>query len=140
VAEIERQNCDSLENMVRLGQNVRLIRQEFPTKFPAKLSKKDSKELEVLEKLVDAGAKVKINHRTHARLFIAHNPKLGEGRGLVVIGSFDFNSECYTKERYDAGIKTTHPDLVKSAVKLFEEIWSEPKSIYLEEFFEKRKD
>jgi len=127
---------DPIENMTKLGQNVRLIRQEFP----ARLSKKDKKELEVLEKLVKAGVKIKINHRTHARLFIAHSPELGEGRGLVVIGSFDFNSDCYSKDRYDAGIKTRHPDLVESAVKLFEEIWSEPKSISLEEFLEKRKD
>ena len=126
---------DSLENMTELGQNVRLIRQEFP----AKLSKKDRKELEVLKKLVNAGVKIKINHRTHARLFVAHTPELGEGRGLLVIGSFDFNSECYSKERYDAGIKTRHPDLVKSAVELFEQIWKEPESIPLEDFVKKRK-
>ena len=126
---------DSLENMIRLGQNVRLIRQEFP----AKLSKNDRKELEVLEKLVNAGVKIKINHRTHARLFIAHNPKLGEGRGLVVIGSFDFNSDCYGKERYDAGIKTRHPDLVKSSVELFDQIWNERESMSLEDFVKKGK-
>jgi len=28
-------------------------------------------------------------------------------------------------ERYDAGIKTSHPDLIESAVKFFEEIWNE---------------
>jgi len=126
---------DSLENMIKLGQNVRLICQEFPPK----LSKRDRKNLEVLKKLVGTGAKVKVNHRTHARLFIAHNPKLGEGRGLVVIGSFDFNSECYSKERYDAGIKTRHPDLVESSVELFDQIWNEPESISLEDFLRKRK-
>ena len=125
---------DSLENMMKLGQNVRLICQEFPPK----LSKRDRKNLEVLKKLVDAGAKIRINHRTHARFFIAYNPKLAELRGLLVIGSFDFNSECYSKERYDAGIKTRHPDLVKSTVKLFEQIWNEPESISLEDFIKKR--
>jgi hypothetical protein len=32
------------------------------------------------------------------------------------------------KERYDAGIKTTHPDLIQSALKLFEEIWNDTES------------
>jgi len=125
---------DSFENMMKLGQNVRLICQEFPPK----LSKRDRKNLEVLKKLVNAGAKIKINHRTHARFFIAYNPKLAELRGLLVIGSFDFNSECYGKERYDAGIKTRHPDLVKSAVELFDQIWNEPESTSLEDFMKNR--
>ena len=126
---------EPLESLITLGQNVRLICQEFPPK----LSKRDRKNLEVLKKLVKAGAKIKVNHRAHARLFVAYNPKLGEGRGLLVIGSFDFNFECYGKERYDAGIKTRHPDLVKSAVKLFEEMWTEPESMYLEDFVKKGK-
>ncbi len=36
--------------------------------------------------------------------------------GWVVIGSFDFNSDCIGRERYDCGIKTRHPDLIISAM------------------------
>ena len=45
--------------------------------------------------------------------------------GTLIIGSFDFNTECIGAERYDAGIKTSHPDLIKSAVNFFEGIWGE---------------
>lgn len=114
--------------------NVRLISPELPSRP----SKRDRKNLEVLKKLVNSGVKIRFNHRTHARLLIAYNPK-ADFNGLVIIGSFDFNSECIGKERYDAGIKTRHPDLVKSAVELFDQIWNEPESILLEDFIEKRK-
>jgi hypothetical protein len=49
------------------------------------------------------------------------------------MGSFDFNTEGMSKERYDAGIKTQNPDLVLSAVELFEQIWDEPESLPLNE-------
>jgi hypothetical protein len=43
------------------------------------------------------------------------------------------------KERYDAGIKTTHPDLVQSTLNLFEQIWNEPESLLLDNFIGKLK-
>jgi DNA repair photolyase len=51
-----------------------------------------------------------------------------------------FNTECMGKERYDAGIKTRHPDLVKSAIELFQQIWDERESMSLEDFIKKSKD
>lgn len=124
---------EKLEYLMNWNTNVRLISPELPSRA----SKRDRRNLEVLKKLVNTGVKIKFNHRTHARLLIAYNPK-ADYRGLVIIGSFDFNSECIGKERYDSGIKTRHPDLVKSAIKLFEQIWNEPESISLEEYIEKR--
>ena len=119
---------EALERIIKRweARKVRLICPEFPIK-----SKRDRKNLEVLRKLADAGAEIKFNSRLHARFLVANNPALG---GLLLIGSFDFNTECIGKERYDAGIKTRHPDLVKSATELFEQIWSEDESISLEEF------
>ena len=99
-------------------------------------STRDRKNLQALRKLVKAGAEVKFNDRLHARFLVAYN--LVEGHpsikywGLLLIGSFDFNTECIGRERYDAGIKTRNPDLVKSAVELFEQIWNEPESKPLE--------
>ncbi len=120
---------ETLQNIIKLRQNIRLICPEFPTK-----SKRDRKNLEVLKKLADAGAEIKFNNRLHARFLVAHNPAIG---GFLIIGSFDFNTECIGKERYDGGIKTRHPDLVKSAIELFEQIWNEPESISLEDFMKK---
>jgi len=76
---------------------------------------------------------VKFNNRIHARLLVAYHPQLSESRGLLVLGSFDFNPECMGRERYDAGIKTAHPDLISAATHLFEEIWNDPESVPLNE-------
>jgi hypothetical protein len=48
--------------------------------------------------------------------------------GILVIGSFDFNNECIGKERHDAGIMTKNPDLIKSALDLFNKIWEDNES------------
>ena len=115
---------EALEEIVRIPRHrLRLICQEFDIK-----NLRDRKNLEVLKKLCKQGAEIKVNNRLHARFLVAYFSELPEIRGLLVIGSFDFNTECIGKERFDAGIKTTHPDLVKSAKKLFEEIWEEPES------------
>jgi hypothetical protein len=118
----------SLENIIRVhGRRLRIICQEFDLK-----ARRDQKNLEVMRKLEKAGVEIKINYRSHARFLVAYN-LVPEPRGFLVIGSFDFNMECLGKERYDAGIKTRNPDLVASAVKLFDEIWNEPESILFSE-------
>lgn len=122
---------EALQKIIRLQSNVRLICPEFRIQ-----SKRDRRNLEALKKLADAGAEIKFNNRLHARFLVAYNPAIG---GLLIIGSFDFNTECIGRERYDAGIKTRHPDLVESAIKLFEQIWNEPESIPLEDFIKKGK-
>jgi hypothetical protein len=91
--------------------------------------------LEALEKLANAGAEIKFNNRLHARLLVGGHPTIG---GLLVIGSFDFNTECIGKERYDAGIKTRNPDLIESALKLFEQIWNEPESVSITDFAKRK--
>jgi len=121
---------DSLEDMVKGTCSVRLICPELSE------SARDKKNLEALKKLASVGAKIRVNNRLHARFLVACNRPFG---GLLVIGSFDFNTECIGRERYDAGIKTRHPDLVNSAIALFEQIWTEPESQTLEEFIKKRK-
>ncbi|MGD8505967.1 MAG: phospholipase D-like domain-containing protein [Candidatus Bathyarchaeota archaeon] len=117
-----------LQNIIKGKYNVRLICPEFAIQ-----SERDRRNLQALKKLADAGAEIKFNNRLHARFLVAHSFT----RGLLIIGSFDFNTECIGKERYDAGIRTGHPDLVKSATELFEQIWNEPESIPVEEFIEK---
>ena len=66
------------------------------------------------------------------RFLLAHSPEF-LGTGLLVIGSFDFNTEGMSKERYDAGIKTKNPDLVLSATELFMKIWEDSDSVPLKE-------
>lgn len=109
-----------IEKIARTDRNVRLICPYFQIK-----SARDRKNLQVLKKLDEVGAKVRVNDRLHARFLVSYIPGSHIWRGILLIGSFDFNTECIGMERHDAGIKTSHPDLIESAVKLFEEIWSE---------------
>ena len=122
---------NDLEKIIRVDKRkIRLICPEFPLKSP-----RDKKNLEALKKLAKAGAEIKVNNRLHARFLVAHCPEAPQVMGLLIIGSFDFNTECIGRERYDAGIKTKNPDLVESARKLFEQIWKEPESLQLKEAF-----
>lgn len=121
----------SLETIIKMKRTVRLISRDSP-----KETNRDKMNLQVLKKLSKAGAEIKFNNRLHARFLVAHTPEVAS-RGLLLIGSFDFNRDCIGLERYDAGIKTTHPDLVKSAIELFEQIWNEQESISLEDFIKK---
>lgn len=124
----------SLESIIEFpSYNIRLICPYLKIK-----QVRDKKNFQALRKLADKGAEIKFNNRLHARFLVAYDEVQKktriEYRGLLLIGSFDFNTECIGLERYDAGIKTRHPDLVKSAVQLFEQIWNEPESILLKDY------
>jgi len=99
---------------------------------------RDKKNLQALRKLADKGVEIEVNDRLHARFLVAYDivekQPIKEYRGLLLIGSFDFNTECIGRERYDAGIMTRNPDLIESAVRLFEQIWNEPESILLKDY------
>jgi len=124
---------DSLSKLAKIrNHNVKLISPEFSVR-----SKRDERNLQALKKLTSIRVAVKFNNRLHARLLVAYTPAFLEQGGLLIVGSFDFNTECIGLERHDAGIITKHPDLVKSAIELFEQIWNEPESILLEEFIKK---
>jgi RNA binding exosome subunit len=115
------------------GHRLKLLSQEFKLD-----QKRDQENLEVMQKLFEAGAEIKVNYRMHARFLVAHSPEFSPGYGLLVVGSFDFNKDSMSKERYDAGIRTKNPDLVAPAVRLFEQIWNEPKSVPLNEKYPER--
>lgn len=120
---------EGLERFSKMqGYKVRLICQELDPKKP-----RDKKNLDVLRRLCKTGVEVKVNSRIHARFLVAHTSAKPETTGLLIIGSFDFNTECIGKERLDAGIKTHHPDLVKSALQFFDGIWNTTESIPLDE-------
>jgi hypothetical protein len=124
---------EALEHFSQMKDHkVRLISQELDPKKP-----RDKKNLDVLRKLCKTGVEVKVNNRIHARLLVAHiSGYPHETLGLLIIGSFDFNTECIGKERLDAGIKTKHPDLVKSAIEFFDGIWNTSESIPLNEKYQ----
>ena len=124
----------SLESIIEFpAYNIRLICPYLNIK-----QVRDKKNLQALRKLADKGVEIKVNDRLHARFLVAYDEVQKKTHveywGLLLIGCFDFNTECIGRERYDAGIKTRHPDLVKSAVELFEQIWNEPESKPLKDY------
>jgi len=126
---------EELERFLKIqGRRLFLICQELDIN-----NKRDRKNLEVLRKLQKVGAEIKVNNRLHARMLVAFN-STEPIRGLLILGSFDFNTECMGKERYDAGIKTQHPDLVRAAVHLFEQIWNESESTELNDQYPEKKE
>ena len=125
----------SLENIMRGRKSpthkIRLICPHLDTR-----QTRDRKNLQALRKLAKVGVEIKVNDRLHARFLVAYNEVVEHPSvdywGMLLIGSFDFNKDCIALERYDAGIKTMNPDMVKSAVELFEQMWNEPESKPLE--------
>ena len=105
-----------IKNLKGLSTRVRIITQEHNVKRA-----NDRKNLASLRKIQDAEVEIMVNHRTHFRMFLCK----GEKQGLLVLGSFDFNKEGMNEERRDAGIYTTHPDLVESAYEYFNIIWDD---------------
>ena len=125
-SETIRKEFDKILSYMRTtgSGKVRLMCQELDL-----TQKRDKKNFESLKKIAEAGAEIKVNNRLHARFLVAYTKaNLQILGGLLVIGSFDFNQECIGLERYDAGIETRHPDLVKSAIELFEQLWNEEQS------------
>jgi len=116
------------------GNRVRLLCPELDVKIREKrIEGRDKRNFQALRRAVKAGAEVKANNRLHARFLVAYTPSLNPPNGFLIIGSFDFNKEGMSRERYDAGIKTSHPDLVNSAIRLFDQIWNEEESMHLSE-------
>jgi hypothetical protein len=125
----------AIETLAKWKKHVRLICPEFPVK-----SQRDRRNIQALRKLTKNDVEVKFNHRLHARLLVAYNTYTNsKTRGFLILGSFDFNTDCIGLERHDAGIETRHPDLVKSAVDFFNKLWGDSESITIEEFLESEK-
>lgn len=75
-------------------------------------------------KLRDIGVDVKINPDIHARIFVAYDEPGEYRRGRLLLG-FDFDFKGMGGGRRDAGIITRNPDLIKSAVEYFDEVWND---------------
>ena len=100
-------------------------------------TQRDQDNLKALRKLADKGIIVRVHSRLHCRMFLAYtiNPK-GDISGSLILGSFDFNNEGMLMTKRNAGIFTYHPDLVKSAITYYNEIFAEPRdSMSLEEMY-----
>lgn len=87
------------------------------------LCREDAKDrptnLDALKRIKKAGAQVKTNKFMHSRMFCVPD------RRFLIIGSGDLQADCFGAKRYDAGIYTTHPQVLKDAVDYFNRVWEE---------------
>ncbi len=79
----------------------------------------------ILNKLKDNGVKIKTNKNMHARMMIGFSDRETMNNGFLLVGSFDLDKTSLGGDKKNAGIITTHPDLIKSAIDFFEEEWDD---------------
>lgn len=55
----------------------------------------------------------------HARIFCVPDKR------ILIVGSGDFQTDCFGGSRFDAGIWSNYPELIKSAIDFFNRVWEE---------------
>jgi hypothetical protein len=107
---------DKLKKILGNGGKVKIISPEL-TK-----SKGDKTNLDALKRMENVGAEVRIHPMLHARIF--HINWAGNPWG-VIVGSGDIKSDCLGGRRFDAGIWSNYPDIIKSTIDFFNRVWED---------------
>lgn len=100
-----------LDKLIPIAKQVKII---SPSKATQTKRNKDA-----LERINKAGAEVRLHPMLHARIFCA--PK----RIFLIIGSGDVQTDCFGGSRFDAGVWSNNPELIKDAMKFFDRVWEE---------------
>jgi len=77
------------------------------------------KNKDALRRIQKVGADVRLHPMLHARIFCVPQ------RQLLIIGSGDVQTECFGGERFDAGLFSNNPDVIKQAMDFFNRVWEE---------------
>ena len=86
-----------------------------------KKTTQDKINLDALERLSKMGAEVRFHPMLHARMVLSPTE--------IIVGSADVKSDCLGGRRYDAGIWSNNPILVRSGKVFFDKVWSESKPL-----------
>lgn len=73
----------------------------------------DKRNLDALRRMEENGAEVRIHRMLHARIFFIIRDTLP---WRVIIDSGDLKTYCFGGARFDAGIWSNHPDIMKSTI------------------------
>lgn len=109
-------SLDNLKEVLARGGKVKIICPELTA------SKQDQGNLDALKRIEDKGAEVRIHPMLHARIF--YFSRDGQPWGAIV-GSGDIKSDCFGGRRFDAGIWSNYPDIIKSVVDFFNRVWDD---------------
>ena len=84
-------------------------------------SKQDKINLDALKRLEKMGAEIRFHPMLHARMVLSPTE--------IIVGSADIKSDCLGGRRYDAGIWSNNPVLVRSGKVFINKVWSESKPL-----------
>lgn len=84
-------------------------------------SKQDRTNLDALKRLQKMGAEIRFHPMLHARMILSPTE--------IIVGSADVKSDCLGGRRYDAGIWSNNPVLVRSGKVFVDKVWSESKPL-----------
>jgi len=84
-------------------------------------SKQDQTNLDALKRLSAMGAEIRFHPMLHARMVLSPTE--------IIVGSADIKSDCLGGRRYDAGIWTNNPMLIRSGKTFFDKVWAESKKL-----------
>jgi hypothetical protein len=119
---------DKLKPILEKGTKVKIISPEL------NLSKsQDKSNLDALKRMKKYGAEVRIHPMLHARIFYIER----DGSSEVVIGSGDIKSDCLGGKRFDAGIRSNHPEIIADTIGFFSRVWNDDGAIELSEIGKK---
>lgn len=102
---------EMLDKLTPIATQVKIL---SPIKTPLSARNKDA-----LTRMKEAGAEVKVHPMLHARIFCVPT------RNFLIIGSGDIQTDCFGGTRFDAGIWSNYPDLIKDAMNFFNKVWAE---------------
>ena len=119
---------DKLKPILEKGTKVKIISPDL------NLNKsQDKSNLDALKRMEKYGAEVRIHPMLHARIFYV----LRDGSSEVVIGSGDIKSDCLGGKRFDAGIRSNHPEIIAETMSFFSRVWDDDGAIKLSEIDKK---
>lgn len=107
---------DKLKQILAREGKVKIISPEL------KNTKADKTNLDALKRMKGNGAEVRIHPMLHARIFYVSRDEQPWG---VIIGSGDIKSDCFGGRRFDAGIWSNYPDIIKSTIDFFNRVWED---------------
>lgn len=84
-------------------------------------SKSDNVNMDALKRLKKMGAEVRFHPMLHARVVL--NSK------EVIVGSSDLKSDCLGGRRFDAGVWSNNPVLIRAVNEFFQKVWVESRPL-----------
>ncbi len=111
-----------LDKLARIANVTKIISpsREMQNQKPTRKMEKNE---DALERIAKMGADVRLHPMLHARMFCVPQ------RNFLIIGSGDIQTYCFGGTRFDAGIYSNNPELIKQAMNFYNRVWAESETL-----------